>query len=232
MELDVLVLHFLFLIADILEQAQREKLLALGDAGLDDLLLLHHASLARSERELLGEALVARRLRAGRVLLLGLLDGRRVGADLGVRGGDGLLEVVGRDVVLDEARELALVALGVALRQLAHVVGDVAGKDALAQLLSIELLALLVVTGEAVDRVRDVEATVDGALERSEDASTGRRADETDVEQRAERQRNALLALKGLLLRLTVDLDLALVSVGKLERREVAASKKQASGVR
>jgi len=232
MELDVLVLHFLFLIADILEQAQREKLLALGDAGLDDLLLLHHASLARSERELLGEALVARRLRAGRVLLLGLLDGRRVGADLGVRGGDGLLEVVGRDVVLDEARELALVALGVALRQLAHVVGDVAGKDALAQLLSIELLALLVVTGEAVDRVRDVEATVDGALERSKDASTGRRADETDVEQRAERQRNALLALKGLLLRLTVDLDLALVSVGKLERREVAASKKQASGVR
>lgn len=54
------------------------------------------------------------------------------------------------DSVLDEAGELLLVSVFILLHQVAHVFGHVDAHDVLAVDLSIELLALCVITGEAL----------------------------------------------------------------------------------
>lgn len=62
---------------------------------------------------------------------------------------------VWRDPVLDEARELLLVGVFVLLHQVGHVVGHVHAQDVFAVNLGVELLALGVVTGEALQAGRE-----------------------------------------------------------------------------
>ena len=159
----------------------REHLRALGDGEAETELLGGDAGLALLE----GEPRLALDLALdGGALLLG--EGG-VCADGLVRLLVDLLEVVGVDALLLVAAELAVVRLGVLLEQVAHVVRDVAAKDVLAQDLAVERLLLVVVADEAALAVRDVEAAVERALHRGEDAAAGRRAVEADVEQRLER---------------------------------------------
>lgn len=70
----------------------------------------------------------------------------------------------GVDYYLDETRVVGLVGLGVFLLKLTHVVGNVASEDVAAEGLSLQLLALSVVSNETVHGVGDVESTIQGAL--------------------------------------------------------------------
>ena len=163
------------------EKFSYQKLRALGDREAETELLGSDASLALLEGEtLLTEALAL----DGLALLLG--EGG-VGTDGVVGLLVDLLEVVRVDALLLVAAELTVVGLGVLLKQVAHVVRDVAAKDVLAQDLAVERLLLLVVADETALAVRDVQAAVERALHRREDTAAGRRAVEPDVEQRLER---------------------------------------------
>lgn len=62
---------------------------------------------------------------------------------------------VWRYTILDEARELFLVGLLVLLHQVRHVVSHVHAHDVFPMHLRIELLALCVVTGEALETAHD-----------------------------------------------------------------------------
>lgn len=132
----------------------------------------------RSLAELLASVVVNGRL------LRGLAD--RVGTDglmsLLVHG----LHAVSGDTGLDVLGELALEGLGL-LSQLAHVVSDVSTIDVLAEDLSIKSILLLVETREALLAVRNVDTTIDGTLEGSEDLGTSAGAAETNIKEGLER---------------------------------------------
>ena len=163
------------------EPRSHNDLRALGNREAETELLGGDASLALLEGEtLLAEALAL----DGLALLLG--EGG-VGADGVVGLLVDLLEVVRVDALLLVAAELAVVGLGVLLEEVAHVVGDVAAKDVLAQDLAVERLLLLVVANKTALAVRDVQAAVKRALHRREHTAAGRRAVQTDVKQRLER---------------------------------------------
>jgi hypothetical protein len=107
----------------------------------------------------------------------------------------------------------------------------VASEDVLAESLSIELLGLDIVAGEARLGVWDVETAVRGALQSTEDTSTSGGTDKTDVKESLEGTA-AFVALSGLGEReLTVSLfntDEVLVEVELLKR---AAGKEETSSV-
>ena len=94
--------------------------------------------------------------------------------------------------------------------------------------LRIILLAVTVIPGEALLRVRDVDAAVDRALERAEDAVARRRAHEADVEHRGERPRAVLVLDEELL---AVGLIRPLVLLVQPELLQQAARSEQAGGV-
>ena len=94
--------------------------------------------------------------------------------------------------------------------------------------LRIILLAVTVIPGEALLRVRDVDAAVDRALERAEDAVARRRAHEADVEHRGERPRAVLVLDEE---HLTIGLLLALVLVVEADLLEEAARGEQSGRV-
>ena len=90
------------------------------------------------------------------------------------------------DSVLDELRELALVGVLILVLQRAHVLGDVLAEDVVAVNLGVEGLLLSVVAGETLLGVGDVQTTIDGSLQGTENSSAGGGAGETDVEAGAE----------------------------------------------
>ena len=67
-----------------------------------------------------------------------------------------------------------------------HVVGDVLSEDVTFVHFGVVLFALGVESGEPLVAVRDVDAAVDGALQRAEDLGAGGSAGEADVEVSAE----------------------------------------------
>ena len=132
--------------------------------------------------------------------------GRGVGTDGIVGGLVGGLDVVGSQPGCDVLAELALVAFLAFLLELAHVAGDVPTKDAVAEDVGVKGGGLLVVSGEALLGVGDVEPTVDGALHGREHLGTGRGATETDIKERLERMGTILLIeLRGVELELVQD---------------------------
>ena len=190
--------------------------------GLDVLLALLVVQLALLA-ELVGLGLL--------VLLLGELG---ISADLGVRVGVDLLQVVGGDALLLVARELLGVRSLVDVLEVAHVVSDVAAEDVLAEDSGVEgaFLALLAlgVADEAGLGVRDVQATVARALQAAEDAGTGGGASQTDIEDAVERSGLALDGFDGVVL--AVDLGLTEVLVVELDELEHTAGDEEAGGVR
>lgn len=143
-----------------------------------------------------------------------------------------LLNLTSVDLVLDVLLELRLVALFIIIGKTLHVLSDVATKDVLAESLGVELLALNVVTGEAVLGVGDVDTTVRSTLHGTEDTVTGGGADKTNIEESLEGAAGSLVGLDGLSkLVLTVGLlDTSEVLV-ETELLESTAGEEQTGGV-
>ena len=81
-----------------------------------------------------------------------------------------VLQTIGLDALLDVLAEQLLVLRVVLVHELLHVLGDVGALDPVGHGLRIIFLGLLVVAGEALVVVGDVEAAVAGALQGREDA--------------------------------------------------------------
>lgn len=96
------------------------------------------------------------------------------------------LEVVSIESSSNEAAELLLVAFSILLLEFAHVVGNVATKDVLAEDLSVQGVLLLVETRETLLGVRNVDSTVDGTLHGGEDLGTSGGAGKTNIEESLE----------------------------------------------
>lgn len=202
---------------------REERKALLGSTVLG--LLLGDAGLALSERPL------------GSVPTFGLFDfgllgllGSRVLADGLVDADVEGLEVVGLDSVLDVFRELLLIALGIALLQVPHVVSNVAAEEVLAEDFGVEFLRFGVIASEARIRVGDVEAAVASALESRENPRTGGGTGKTDVEAGLEGL-GAVNAVEIVVPVLAGDLDLSLVPGGKAKLREMPAGQEEASGI-
>ncbi len=101
-----------------------------------------------------------------------------VGVNLLVQG----LQVVAVDSGGDKLGKALLVQIVVGLQQL-HVGGNVSSENVLAELGSVELVLLLVVSDKALGRVRDGESSVDGTLEGGKELGAGGGGLESDVEQ-------------------------------------------------
>mmetsp|Transcript_85950 Transcript_85950/g.171627 ORF Transcript_85950/g.171627 Transcript_85950/m.171627 type:complete len:284 (-) Transcript_85950:256-1107(-) len=162
-----------------------------------------------------------------RIFLLGRLV-LRVLTNLFVRLLVKILETVALEFFLNVLGELRLVALRILLLKQLHVLRNVAAKNVLFVRLSIVLLAFPVVARETLLRVRDVEAAVNCALERAEDAVAGRSAHETHVQHARE---GALLPLLLHKEHLTIRLRLALVRVRHIELGKQPARAQEPRGV-
>ena len=117
--------------------------------------------------------------------------------------------------ILDVSGKLFLVRILVLVQQVLHVVGNVDSEDVFAVDLGVELLGLIVVTGETFGGVGDVDATVHGSLHGSEDTGAGGGAGKAGVEAGAEGSG----AVSGVLNHevVTVDLGLALVKAVQVQ---------------
>lgn len=118
-------------------------------------------------------------------ILLGRLE-RRVLSDRGVGVGVDFLNVVGSDAVFEVGRELLLESFLVFLLEGFHVLGNVATVDVLFQDFGVEFLGFNVETGESLLVVGNVDTTVRGTLDGTEDSVTGRRSLQTDIQERLE----------------------------------------------
>ena len=88
--------------------------------------------------------------------------------------------------ILDVSGKLFLVRILILVQQVLHVVGNVHSEDVFAMSFGVELLGLIVVTGETLGRVWDVDTTVHGSLHGSEDTGAGGGAGKAGVEACAE----------------------------------------------
>merc|ERR1719189_3406479 len=136
----------------------------------------------------------------------------RVGG-IGANGGVGLLihflHGVGCDAKLDVPGELSLVGLLVLLHEVLHVVGHVLAEDVVAVGTSVQLLLLVVISGEPLVRVGDVETAISGALHSTENLGPGRGPGQTNVKATAECSRTIIGVLNTE--EFTVDVLVALV---------------------
>lgn len=162
--------------------------------GLD---LLANAVLALLQVQASLLVLQALSLQLGIVGLGALLQ--RIGTDGSMGLGVHLLNLVGRNAGLNEARKVALIRLLVLLSQLAHIVSNVSAHNVLAQNLSVALVLLLVVSGQALGAVGNVQTTVDGSLHGAKDLGSGRGARQTNVQVGLERAGTILNAKLRLL---------------------------------
>lgn len=125
---------------------------------------------------------------------------------------------IGGNAVLDVSGELLLVGLLVILKKVPHVVGNVDTEDVLAVNLSIELLGLVVVAGETLGGVRDVDASIDGSLHGAEDSSACGGPGEAGVEAGTEGSGSVSGILDHEVV--SIDLGLALVDAVQVELLE------------
>mmetsp|Transcript_9683 Transcript_9683/g.23693 ORF Transcript_9683/g.23693 Transcript_9683/m.23693 type:complete len:317 (+) Transcript_9683:1327-2277(+) len=168
-----------------------------------------------------------------------LLAGGGILADLFVDGLVELLEPIAFDIVFDELGEVLLVLLVIFLLEVFHVFTDVPSEDALAVHVGVVLLGVSVVSGESLLGVGDVESTVGGALEGSEDAGSGGGGLAPDVEKGAE---GALVVVDfldvvGLLVVLgrddfSVDLGVSLVELVESDLLEETTGAEETGAVR
>lgn len=166
--------------------------------------------LATSEGEAWG--LVFERLRFP-VLLLGRLESR-VLTDSSVCVRVNFLNVFRANLIGKVGRELLLEALVIFLFERLHVLRNVPAVDVLLEHLSVKLLRLGVVAGEALLGVGDEDTTVGRTLHRTENTGTSRGAAETNVEEALEGA-GGVVVIKGLsVLEGTVWLRNTLVLVG------------------
>lgn len=166
--------------------------------------------LATSEGEAWG--LVFERLRFP-VLLLGRLESR-VLTDSSVCVRVNFLNVFRANLIGKVGRELLLEPLVIFLFERLHVLRNVPAVDVLLEHLSVKLLRLGVVAGEALLGVGDEDTTVGRALHRTENTGTSRGAAETNVEEALEGA-GGVIVIKGLsVLEGTVRLRNTLVFVG------------------
>lgn len=98
--------------------------------------------------------------------------------------------VVSTDAQRDVLAELALERLRVLLLQQLHVISHVLAENVRTMDLGVEALRLGTVAGETLHGMRDVQATVNGALHRAEHASSRRGAAQTDIQVATERARS------------------------------------------
>jgi len=160
----------------------------------------------------------------------GLLGGRSwVGADGSVCLGVELLNVISSDLVLDVLRELALESSTILFLELLHVVSNVATEDVRAKDLSLELLALSVITSITGNAVGDGNSSINTPLEGGEHSGTSASALESSIQYSMERAGSILDGLNIVVL--TIRLDLALVFISKTELGEGSASQQQANSV-
>jgi len=164
------------------------------------------------------------------LLVDGLLDlslGSGVSSDGSVGLGVHLLDVLGVDAGLDESRELSLESFLVLLLELLHVVTNVATEDVVFVDLSVELA--VGESGESLGAVGDVETSISGTLEDTEDSGTSGGSGQTSVQVASE---GSLLAGVSLLVELvSVDLDLAFVHGVKTELLEDSSADQETDGV-
>lgn len=186
----------------------------------------------------MGQLLLLELLALGLPLLLGLLGALILVLLEGVLT-DGLvglsvevLNVTGLNLVLKVLVELAAVTLLIVVGKTLHVLGDVATEDVVAESLSIELLGLNVVTGEAVLGVGDEDTTVGGTLHGSEDTGTGGGTGKTDIKEGLEGTALTVIGLNGLGERV---LTISLLNTGELlvnaQLLEGTAGKEETGGV-
>jgi len=115
-----------------------------------------------------------------------LLAGGRILSDLFVDGFEEFLETITLDFVLDVLAKVLLVLLVIFLFEIFHVFAHVSSKDALAVHVGVVLLGVAVVSGESLLGVGNIESTVGGSLERSEDTGAGGSRLTSDIEKGAE----------------------------------------------
>lgn len=119
-----------------------------------------------------------------------------------------LLKVVSLLVSLDVFSEVLLVVLLIILLHFTHVIGDVLTEDVALVHLGVEGLGVTVVAGEALVAVGDIESTIGGTLEGSEDTGTSGGVLDANVKEGAEG------LLVGLLVELVDVVSLAIVTLG------------------
>lgn len=90
------------------------------------------------------------------------------------------------DTVLDELRELTLVSILVLFKKVFHIVGNVLAEDMGAVDISVELASLLIVAGEALFAVGDIETAIGGSLHGSKDLGAGGSSGKANIEARTE----------------------------------------------
>ena len=217
------------------------SLISTNTLFINSLVLLSHRSLLGShtllallQSQLLG---MSELLERSSVVEVGLLGGSRIGTNSLVGIGVDVLQHIAGDSVLDVARELLLVQLGILLLQSVHVVGNGLTEDLVAVSLSVVLLVLTAVTVETLVAVGNIQTTIVAALQHGEHASTGRGAAQTHIQVAAE---GTLLAQLGDVVRLllslasldlSVDLLVALVHLGHAQLGQQTASAQQTRAV-
>eukprot|EP00026_Physarum_polycephalum_P013410 Phypoly_transcript_13806.p1 GENE.Phypoly_transcript_13806~~Phypoly_transcript_13806.p1 ORF type:complete len:195 (-),score=15.17 Phypoly_transcript_13806:326-910(-) len=141
----------------------------------------------------------------------------------------GLLQILRVQSVLDETGIVGLVGFGVFLLELAHVVGNMSSEDVAAEGLSLELLALSVVSNKTVHRVGDVKSSVCGSLQGSEDLATSAGLPQTHIQEAFE---GADITIDGGdQVVLTVDVFVSLVFGVELEFLQHSAGDQQTGSV-
>lgn len=193
--------------------------------GVEGSLLLGNASIAL----LLGKTLGA--VSNVGVLLLLLLGGLGGGVltDSLVSLGVHVLDLVGGDALLQEGGELLLVALLIFLLEVLHVLSNVDTEDVVAEELVVVGLGLDVVTRETGAGVGDVQTTVGGTLQGTEDTGTGGGAGNTDIKEGLEGTGTLLVGLS--LLDSAIGLGDTLVLVSKAELGQDTAGKEETGGI-
>lgn len=186
-----------------------------GELGLSVADLLDNAGLALLVRKLdLSQVLVALgsldSVSDSLVLDIasGLLLEDGVRTDGKVRSLVHLVNLVGGQASLDELGELLLISLGVLLLQGFHVSGDVSSQDSVLMGLGVVLavLALSGVSGESLDAMGDINASIARTLQGTEDSGTNGGSEETNIQD----------GLEGASLALEVISNVELVTSGLL----------------
>lgn len=164
--------------------------------GVESRNLLLNAFLALGKVQL--DLLELQRSVGSRSSLLGNLSGHGVGTDGFVGGSVHTFHGVSGDSVLDEAAELLGVAFRFIFLELTHVVSNVTTENVLADDFTVSNFLFIVVTGETLFGVRNVQTTIDGTLHGGEDLGTSAGTGQTNVQEGLEGTTTVFLIEFGL----------------------------------
>mmetsp|Transcript_15912 Transcript_15912/g.20137 ORF Transcript_15912/g.20137 Transcript_15912/m.20137 type:complete len:297 (+) Transcript_15912:312-1202(+) len=154
--------------------------ITLGKLRVLSILLGLHASLPLLKSKL---GLPLERLIRRKVLLLGR---RRILPDSLMHTLIKLLQTIRFYVLGNVASKLLLVLLVIFLLQVLHVLTNVSSKDTLLVHISIIILAITIVSGETLLRVRNVKSTICGTLESTKNTASSGSSLAPNIEESAE----------------------------------------------